>query len=395
MLVKGIVRPSVIKRVYTNQFKTRIEGMLETNNRRLFHILCWGLVVWELADKVWYDYIGEIIKILSASWLLFLNRFQARIYNELKDILVHSPENIFSYDMKTWCLTRIEKEGLFEWKKHHIKKCRCIMWFRNRWCSLFKLGSKDCPVQTCLNAGQMLDYNSGHYRIVSYPVLDQNWEITSITIKIKDVRVFHEHGKSLRETAETDPKTWLFNDRGLIASFLDKYMKPRNTQKISVCFIDLDRFKDVNDNYWHNMWDEVLKEVAARLLKSVRREDIVVRPWWDEFLIVFGNIDEANLSRRIESIEDILKQPFEIDWHIINISWSVWYASSEFDPLQFQIGNEEDVSSAGQDHIELWECVSPLEKQRDMVSRRLKELVSVADKRMYGVKNWEEKGGVK
>ncbi len=85
-------------------------------------------------------------------------------------------------------------------------------------------------------------------------------------------------------------------ERALIAS-------RRREQKIAVMFIDLDRFKDINDTLGHEAGDYLLKQVAARVRSEVRESDAVARLGGDEFVVVLNDIaraeDAANVARKI------------------------------------------------------------------------------------------------
>jgi diguanylate cyclase (GGDEF)-like protein len=93
--------------------------------------------------------------------------------------------------------------------------------------------------------------------------------------------------KALDHEAQHDSLTGLANRRGLIG-FLPRALAraTRASNKLSLFFIDLDGFKPINDTYGHDVGDQVLVEVAARLIKGVRAEDFVARPGGDEFVVV-------------------------------------------------------------------------------------------------------------
>ncbi|WP_332675508.1 putative bifunctional diguanylate cyclase/phosphodiesterase [Aromatoleum sp.] len=79
-------------------------------------------------------------------------------------------------------------------------------------------------------------------------------------------------------------------------------------------FIDLDRFKPVNDIYGHEVGDRLLQEVAKRLTRCVRQEDLVGRLGGDEFIVVLHPVGEAFSPTTVaEHIRDALSRPFEID----------------------------------------------------------------------------------
>ena len=85
----------------------------------------------------------------------------------------------------------------------------------------------------------------------------------------------------LRLAASSDPLTGVLNRRALTAAFLGR--GPR-TGDLAVLYLDLDRFKAVNDQHGHHHGDAVLQAVAARLSRLVREGDLVARIGGDEFI---------------------------------------------------------------------------------------------------------------
>lgn len=101
-------------------------------------------------------------------------------------------------------------------------------------------------------------------------------------------------------------------------------MAKRYDHILSVMFIDLDGFKNVNDNFGHNIGDLLLKEVGERLKKSVRETDIVARMGGDEFTLILPEIRENTDAKVVaEKINKTLNQPFELQGNQISISSSI------------------------------------------------------------------------
>jgi diguanylate cyclase (GGDEF)-like protein len=116
------------------------------------------------------------------------------------------------------------------------------------------------------------------------------------------------------------PNRVLLEDR-LVHS---KHRADRCGKPFGVMFIDLDRFKPVNDAFGHGVGDQLLKAVAGRLASCVRKEDTVARTGGDEFVIVLAELghaaDTAVVGRKILSE---LSRPFFAVNHEINISCSI------------------------------------------------------------------------
>src|SRR6202050_1671201 len=114
-----------------------------------------------------------------------------------------------------------------------------------------------------------------------------------------------EARETMRFKATHDPLTALFN-RGVIMDLLSRELA--RTRRENGCTIimlgDLDHFKNVNDTYGHVVGDEVLREIARRLLASVRSYDFVGRYGGEEFLIVLNNCDSTQAIIRAEEVRD-------------------------------------------------------------------------------------------
>ena len=105
----------------------------------------------------------------------------------------------------------------------------------------------------------------------------------------------------LRRKAHKDPLTGLYNKEYLIAFIQDLINRNEN---FSVAFIDLDKFKNINDTYGHLVGDCVLKEIAKELSKNFRREDCIGRFGGEEFIVVAKNMPGELLCKKIDFIRD-------------------------------------------------------------------------------------------
>src|SRR5580704_5401784 len=112
-----------------------------------------------------------------------------------------------------------------------------------------------------------------------------------------------EARETMRFKATHDPLTSLFN-RGVTMDLLARELtRTRREKGCTVVMLgDLDHFKEVNDRYGHMVGDEVLREIARRLLASVRSYDFVGRYGGEEFLIVLNNCDPSLASLRAEEV---------------------------------------------------------------------------------------------
>lgn len=105
------------------------------------------------------------------------------------------------------------------------------------------------------------------------------------------------------------PNRLLFNDR--LEHALQR--ERRLGRAIGLLFLDLDRFKNINDSLGHAVGDELLKQVAERLLNSVRAEDTVARLGGDEFTVILEGLQNATEASRVaEKILQRFAQPFNL-----------------------------------------------------------------------------------
>jgi diguanylate cyclase (GGDEF)-like protein/PAS domain S-box-containing protein len=119
------------------------------------------------------------------------------------------------------------------------------------------------------------------------------------------------------------PNRVLFKDRLGLAVIQAK----RKLSELAVMFIDLDRFKLVNDTLGHVKGDELLKLAAARLKSCLRKGDTLARQGGDEFTIVLPELRDRNDAKLIaEKFLEALQKPFDLDGHVVHISASIGIA---------------------------------------------------------------------
>jgi len=142
---------------------------------------------------------------------------------------------------------------------------------------------------------------------------------------VRDITLFKEHQHELARIAHYDPLTGLPN-RVLLSGRMSQAVAQtrRAGTLLAVCYLDLDRFKPINDSYGHEAGDRVLVEAAGRLQGHLRGGDTVARIGGDEFVLLlqgFAHIDEceAALTRILAAIA----QPMRIDTSEVALSASL------------------------------------------------------------------------
>ena len=115
-------------------------------------------------------------------------------------------------------------------------------------------------------------------------------------------------------------------NRALLSDRLERSMlaSQRSERKLAVMFIDLDRFKTINDSLGHMTGDLLLKEVAARLCGAVRASDTVARLGGDEFVVLVPGIRGGDEAARVaEKIIEALTPAFPLDGHVLHVTPSI------------------------------------------------------------------------
>lgn len=131
----------------------------------------------------------------------------------------------------------------------------------------------------------------------------------------------------LREQANTDPLTGLLNRRALLAA-----MRSANSAKpMALALVDLDGFKPVNDNLGHGAGDELLVQIAQRMLRSCGRDALVARVGGDEFAIFVLGETAQTMRGRVDHMLGSLAKPFIIEKTRLTIGASAGIAGSPAD----------------------------------------------------------------
>ncbi|WP_198262918.1 EAL domain-containing protein [sulfur-oxidizing endosymbiont of Gigantopelta aegis] len=205
-----------------------------------------------------------------------------------------------------------EKIKCYDTARHHEKNCRS----KANKCphnDVFSTGKQSKVVHNYLSdEGKTL-----FIEITASPLFNEAGEVEAIIElghDITDHILVHEQLKEQKELlsyqAENDALTGLPN-RVLFVDRVDQAIKlaKREQTKIAILFIDLDRFKEINDTLGHNVGDKVLIEVAQRLKDAIRNVDTVARLGGDEFTLILANIHHLSSVMKIaQDLVEVLAQ---------------------------------------------------------------------------------------
>ena len=134
---------------------------------------------------------------------------------------------------------------------------------------------------------------------------------------------------NLKRGAINDPLTGLPN-RVLFLDALSTALKQTDTSasQLSVVYMDLDGFKEINDEYGHLAGDEVLRIVAKRITSQLRSHDLVARIGGDEFAMIAQSVTPTEVGVITERIERTVAEPLHLDDVEVSVGVSIGVASS-------------------------------------------------------------------
>ncbi|MBY8859348.1 sensor domain-containing diguanylate cyclase [Nocardia sp. CA2R105] len=141
----------------------------------------------------------------------------------------------------------------------------------------------------------------------------------------EDVTERHRLQQELHWQARHDPLTGLPNRRSLLERIETVSAGVGDDDHVGLCFVDLDRFKPINDMYGHGTGDRVLTEVATRFGDSVREQDcLIARIGGDEFVALIPPPAENDVVTTIvDRLQSALVEPIAVDGHQLHVSASI------------------------------------------------------------------------
>ncbi|MEI2405703.1 sensor domain-containing protein [Niallia taxi] len=151
----------------------------------------------------------------------------------------------------------------------------------------------------------------------------ENGDVEFLSTIAHDITERKELEKVVYYQAHYDPLTNLPNRR-FLHNKLSKLIENQTQHKVAVLFMDLDNFKEINDNLGHEIGDKLLKMTADRLKSGVREVDFVCRYGGDEFILMLENIQSnIEVEERAERIIEAFQEPFQFDGFSWKISGSI------------------------------------------------------------------------
>jgi diguanylate cyclase len=153
-----------------------------------------------------------------------------------------------------------------------------------------------------------------------------------LALSVRGLRILTEkrHRQSI-----TDELTGLGNRRqlfNLLDAFFADYANPETVdRRLSLLYVDLDHFKEINDSFGHSAGDEVLRQLGPRLISCLRDTDVLVRVGGDELAVLIMDTDSDYAAAVAQRLIAELDQPFELDRLSVRVGASIGIATAPTD----------------------------------------------------------------
>ena len=150
-----------------------------------------------------------------------------------------------------------------------------------------------------------------------------------------------------RRSAMIDPLTKVWNRQGadqILQGLLEN--RDRVDGYVTVCMLDIDTFKSINDQYGHPVGDEVLRKLAARFVQCLRPSDVVCRIGGDEFLLILPDVDATGAAGVVDRLHlAISGQPIRSRKGDVSAEFSLGYVTAD---VQSKVPAKELIEQADQ-----------------------------------------------
>ncbi|MBL8511245.1 MAG: EAL domain-containing protein [Betaproteobacteria bacterium] len=164
-----------------------------------------------------------------------------------------------------------------------------------------------------------------HTEWYNTPLVNAESQVIGVASLVQDVTERINTERTIHYMAHHDPLTGLPNRRLMQDRLNQAIIQARRQQRhVGLLFVDLDRFKLINDTLGHETGDYVLRDIARRLIQSVRSGDTVSREGGDEFIVVLPDLEKPEHAQVVASkILSELAKPIEAPGHELTVTASI------------------------------------------------------------------------
>lgn len=199
-------------------------------------------------------------------------------------------------------------------------------------------------IETTLDRKYHIDFKRKNWKLL--PVIlkatslyDNHWNFKKAIAFITDITEIREDQKRLYNVAMKDELTWIWNKRHFNQNFDNYFNRILNWNSeiinMSICLLDIDFFKTVNDTLWHDVWDAVLKEFWKRLLHISKTNIEVYRIGWEEFWVIWYNISPEKFESIMEEFR-IYNEQNPVIYSTWEVSFTISWWISHFKAKMFK-----------------------------------------------------------
>lgn len=155
-----------------------------------------------------------------------------------------------------------------------------------------------------------------YIRAIGRPVLDARGEVLGAVVSFLDTSVLRAAHRETERLAATDPLTGLANRRTLVQRLSQLVVEATRGRRFAVAMVDVDHFKQVNDELGHQAGDDLLVAVSEVLRSRLRQTDLLARAGGDEFCALLTDVDEptaiAVASQLRVAVGTLIRQPITV-----------------------------------------------------------------------------------
>ena len=292
--------------------------------RRRDGVYCWGIDAGKprfSADGQFKGYIGSVMDISDRKRMEEQRRIFECIVATTQDMMALIDQN-YTYQIVNDAYARnfqrakeeiigksvveIVGEEFMDTIQPHLDRC---------------LQGEEVRYETWFDLGEEQRY----YHALYSPYREANKGVTSAVVTIHDITQIKESEQKLYYQAHHDTLTNLPN-RMLMNTRLEQSIQQatRKGDKLAVVFIDLDRFKNINDSLGHRAGDSLLEQLAQRLCQQRRKSDTVARISGDEFVVILEDIkDTQHAGMVVGKLMRTFEEPFIIEGRTIKMTSSM------------------------------------------------------------------------
>lgn len=165
------------------------------------------------------------------------------------------------------------------------------------------------------------------FEIQYAPLIPESGQIEGAISIGRDITDLKREERRLRQASQTDPLTQLLNRSGFSLGVDERLAQARQTNDLlGLLYLDLDRFKPVNDQHGHPVGDALLKAVAGRLRHALRPQDLVARLGGDEFAVLLSQLQDPGDAEAVAAkLVKTVAAPYRIDELQLEIGVSIGY----------------------------------------------------------------------